>query len=78
MPHQRRDDAEVGLEACGEGAAGFLVEKVGQFRLQLQMQLQGAVEEARAGTARAVLFERLQTGFQPVSYTHLDVYKRQP
>ena len=64
MADQRREDAEVGLEACGERAASLLVEKVSQFRLQLQMQLQGAVEEARAGTARAVLFDRLQTGFQ--------------
>ena len=34
------------------------MQKAGQFRLQFQMQLQRAVEEARAGTTRAVLLER--------------------
>ena len=60
--HQRGDDAHVGLEAGAEGDHAVLPQESGQLRLQLQMQLQRAVEEPGAGTAGAVLLQRLHAG----------------
>ena len=54
------DDAEVRLEAGGEGHHRFLPQESGQLLFQLKVQLQRAVEEARAGTAGAVLLDGLK------------------
>ena len=59
----RGDDAKVGLEAGREGNDHFLMQEPGQLGLQLQMELQSAVQESGAGAAGAVLFEGLDTGF---------------
>ena len=56
---KRGDDAQIGLEAGREGHHRLLVEKVGQLRFQLEVHPQRAVEEPRAGAARAVLPQRL-------------------
>ena len=55
------DDAQIGLKAGGEGAAGLLVQEIRQLRFQLKVKLQRSVEEARAGAARAVLLQRIQS-----------------
>ena len=60
--HQRGDDAHVGLEARAEGDDARLAQEFGQRVLQLQVHLQCAVEEARAGAARAILLQRLDAG----------------
>ena len=56
---QAGDEAEVGLVAGGEDEAGFLAEELGEVVLQLLVQVEGAVQEAAAGAAGAVLMERL-------------------
>ncbi len=54
---QGADDAQVGLEAGGVEDGGLLADQGGQLRLQLQVDVQRAVEEARAGAAAAVLVD---------------------
>ena len=56
------DDAQIGLEACGERHHGFLAEELGQLPLELRMQVQRAVEKTRSGTAGAVPVERRLAG----------------
>ena len=61
VAHDGRNDAQVALEAGGEGHHGLLVQEARQLGLQLQMHLQRAVQEAGARAARAVLLQRVQT-----------------
>ena len=46
VPDDCGNDAEIRLKAGRERAAGFLVQEIRQFLLQLQMQLQRAVQKA--------------------------------
>ena len=61
-PHQRGDNAHVGLEAGAEGDDAGLAQESAQLLLQLQVHLQRAVEEPGAGAAGAVLLQRPDTG----------------
>ena len=54
--HQGADDAHIGLKARAEGDDPFFMQKAGQSLLQLQVQLQGAVEKPGAAAAGAELF----------------------
>ena len=54
--HQGADDAHIGLKARAEGNDPFFMQKAGQGLLQLQVQLQGAVEKPGAAAAGAELF----------------------
>ena len=56
-PHQCADDTHVGLEPCAEGDDAGLTQKLPQFLLQLQMHLEGAVEEPGATAPGAVLLQ---------------------
>ena len=56
----RADDAEVRLEPGGEGHHRLFPQEGGQLLFQLKVQLQRAVEEARAGAAGAILLQRLK------------------
>jgi len=60
--HQRGDDTHVGLEPGAEGDHAGLAQELRQRVLQLQMHLQRAVEEPRAGAAGAVLLQRPDAG----------------
>ena len=62
-PHNGADDAQIGLEAGGEGDDRLLVQEPGKLRFQLQMHFQRAIEEAGAGAAGAILLKRLDAGF---------------
>ena len=64
VPDDCGNDAEIRLKAGRERAAGFLVQEIRQFLLQLQMQLQRAVQKARTGTAGSVLLQRFQPRFE--------------
>ena len=55
------DDAEVRLEAGGEGHHRFLPQEGGQLLFQLKVQLQRAVQETGAGAAGAILLQRLKS-----------------
>ena len=57
------DDAEIGLEARREGHDGVLAQKFCQLVLQLQMQLERAVQETGAGAAGAERLIGVHTGF---------------
>ena len=57
------DDAEIGLEARREGHDGVLAQKFCQLVLQLQMQLERAVQKPRAGAAGAERLIGVHTGF---------------
>ena len=59
---QGADDAEIRLEARGEGHSAVLMDEIRQLRLQLQMHLQRAVEEAGTGAAGAVALKGLDAG----------------
>ncbi len=61
-PHHGGNDAEVGLEAGGEGDHILLAQELGKASLQLLMQPQGAVEEAGAGAAGAILLQCVNAG----------------
>ena len=56
------DDAEIGLEARGEGHDGVLAQKFCKLVLKLQMQLQRSVQEAGAGAAGAERLIGVHTG----------------
>ena len=60
--HDGGDDAEVGLEAGGEGDDHFLVQELRQLRLELQVHFQRAVEIAGPGAAGAVLLKGVNAG----------------
>src|SRR5471032_1564993 len=53
----------VGLEAGAENEGGFLVHERRQFRFQLHVQVQRAVEQARPAAPAAVFLEGLDRGF---------------
>ena len=55
---QRADDAEVDLEPGAVEQHGLLVDQFGQGRFQLQVDVQRAVQEARAGATGAVFLHR--------------------
>ena len=57
------DDAEIGLEARREGHDGVLAQKFCKLVLQLQMQLERAVQETGAGAAGAERLIGVHTGF---------------
>ena len=59
---QRADHAQVGLHAGGKNKGGFLADPFGQLMLQLLVQFQGAVEEARAGAGGAEFLDRIDGG----------------
>ena len=59
---QCADDAKIRLETGGEGHGAVLMDEIRQLRLQLQMHLQGSVEETGSGAAGAVLLKSLDTG----------------
>jgi len=56
------DHPQVGLHAGGKNEGGFLANPFGQLMFQLLMQLQRAIEEARAGTRSAKLLNRIDGG----------------
>ncbi len=56
-PHQCADDPHVGLEPRAEGDDAGLTQKLPQFLLQLQMHLEGAVEEPGATAPGSVLLQ---------------------
>ena len=55
---QRADDPQVGLETGAVEQHGLLVHQLGQRLLELQVDIQGPVQEARAGTTGTVLLDR--------------------
>ena len=57
------DDSEVGLEARRNGHTLFVPREFRQLFLQLQVQVQGTVQETAAGDACTVFVQRLMTGF---------------
>ena len=59
---QRADDAEVDLETGAVEQHGLLVDQFGQGRFQLQVDVQRAVQEPRAGAAGAVFLHRRPGG----------------
>ena len=61
--HQRGNNAHVGLKPGPEGDDARLAQKFCKLGLQLQMQLQCAVEKAGTGAACSVFFQRLYAGF---------------
>ena len=61
--HDGRDGAEVDLEARAEDQGRLHVDVLGQALLELEMEVECPVEEARAGAARAVLLDGLDGGF---------------
>ena len=60
---ERRDGGEVDLVAGGEDQRRFLAEKRGQLFFELVVQLHRAVDEPRAGHARAELVDRVARRF---------------
>jgi hypothetical protein len=62
LPEQGRDDAEVGLVARAERECALLAHEGGQAGLEAFVQLEGPVEEARAGAAGAVAAHGLDRG----------------
>ena len=48
---QRGQDAQVHLEAGGEGEGGFASHELGQALLEPHVQVEGAVQQARSGAA---------------------------
>ena len=61
-PHQRAEDAQVALKTGGKRHHLLLAEKGRQLCLQLQMHLQGSVEETGAGAAGSVLLQGVNAG----------------
>ena len=60
--HQGGDDAQIGLEARGEGHDRLLAEEPGQLLFQLQMHGQRAVQKPGAGAARAEVLQSPDAG----------------
>ncbi len=60
---ERADYAQIRLEARGKRHNRLFAQKLGELGFEIQMQLQRSVEEAGAGTARAVFLERFDAGF---------------
>ena len=56
------DNAEIGLEARGEGHDGVLAQELRKLVLKLQMQLERAVQKSRAGAAGAERFIGVHAG----------------
>ena len=52
------DEPEIGAIPGGEDHARFLAEELGERTLQLLVQVEGPVQESRAGAARAVPVQR--------------------
>ena len=59
-PEDRAERAEVGLMAGGEHERGLAAEPVGQLPLELEVQVGGAVQEARSGQPGAVAMKRVE------------------
>ena len=57
--YERAYDAEVRLEAGAERDRVLLADEVRELALKLEVEVERAVEEARAGAARSVLLDRL-------------------
>ena len=53
------DHTQVGLHAGGKNKGSFLADPFGQLTLQLFMQFQGAIKEARAGAGSTELLDRI-------------------
>ena len=60
--HQGTDDAHIGLKACTKGDDRLLMQEPGQLLLQLQVQLEGAVEKTGAAAPGAELLQCLYPG----------------
>ena len=58
--------AGVRLESRAEGERRFPAEELCDFLLKLDVQVESAVQEARAGTASAVFLDRLYAGLHHV------------
>ena len=59
---QASHDAQVHLETGAVGHRGLLAHELGELRLQLFVEVEGAVEEAAAGAAGAVFLYRFDGG----------------
>src|ERR1035438_9470749 len=59
---ESREGAVVGLETGPENNGSFFMNEGGGFRLEFDVDIQGAVEEARAGAAGAVFLDGLGGG----------------
>ena len=59
--HERADRAEVRLETRSKYDRVLLADEAGKFSLEFKMQIEVAVEEARAGATRSVLLNRLDS-----------------
>ena len=57
--YERAYDAEVRLEAGAERDRVLLADEVRELALEFEVEVERAVEEARAGAARSVLLNRL-------------------
>ena len=59
---QAREDAEIDLEAGGKGQRGLALHEFGQAFLELHVEVERAVEQARAGATGAVHGQRRRGG----------------
>lgn len=58
-PDDGGDDAEVALEARGEGHHRLFAEEIGEFLLEFLVNVEGAVQKAGARAPRTVRFQPL-------------------